>query len=114
MMTYAEFAQRIEQLANSLDCRYAYHHFPLGKIPKLPWIVFDYPSSRNIFADNENYKERTSFVIDFYCESKDFETEAAIEEALKSFGLSFEKYEDWIDEENFYKISYEGEFIVNG
>ena len=114
-MTYPEFANKIEQLANSLDCEYAYHHFPKSKsIPKLPWIVFDFPNSRNRFADNENYVERTVFTVDFYCETKDFEREAAIGNALKSFGLTYEKFEDWIDEENFYKISYEGEVIING
>lgn len=113
-MTYAEFAENIENLANSLGCHYAYHHFPKGHTPDLPWLVFDYPQSRTIFADGENYTNRTQYTVDFYCESKDFATETAIGEALNSFGLTYEKYEDWVDDEHFFKISFEGEVIING
>ena len=113
-MTYAEFAENIKNLAESLGCSYAYHHFPKGKVPELPWLVFDYPQGRSVFADDTNYATRTEWTLEFYCEVKDFATETAIGEALKSYGLTYEKYEDWVEDENYYRISFEGEVIING
>ena len=85
----------------------AYRQFPEKSAPKLPFIVYYVTSSDNETADNKVYLKRQNVTIELYSQNKDVASENLIEKALDDASIPWEKYEEYIDSEHMYQISYE-------
>lgn len=109
-MTYTEIASMIE----SIGLPYAYYQFPEGTGQAPPFICFFYSGTDDLYADDSNYQRIVTLNIELYTSEKDFEHEAAIEQALADNGLTYYKEENYIDSEKMYQIAYEMEVIING
>lgn len=109
-MTYTEIASMIE----SIGLPYAYYQFPEGTGQAPPFICFFYSGTDDVYADDVNYQRIVTLNIELYTSEKDFEHEAAIEQALAANGLTYYKEENYIDSEKMYQIAYETEVIING
>ena len=90
----------------------AYRAFPVGKAPKLPFICYLCTNTNNFTADNYVYQVIQEVDIELYTEKKDEASEQAVEEKLNENGLVWEKYEDYLDSENCYMITYTVQLVI--
>lgn len=90
----------------------AYRAFPVGKAPKLPFICYLCTNTDNFNADDEVYQVIQEVDIELYTAKKDEVSEQAIEAMLAEQHLSWEKYEDFIDSENCYMITYTVSLVI--
>lgn len=109
-MTYEEIAEMIE----GMGYPYAYYSFPVGEAPNLPYIVFYYPNSDNVSADDKVYQRVDSLNIELYTPVKMFSAEQAVESVLEANNMVWEKSESYINSEHMYEVLYEMEIIING
>lgn len=72
-----------------------------------PYLVW-YGNGQNTFqADNTHYFRENNYIIEYYFEYKNPDTEDLIEETLLEHGLNYEKSEDvYLDDERVFLIYY--------
>lgn len=87
----------------------AYRAFPKGKAPALPYICYLATQTNNFNADNSVYKVIQGVDIELYTKIKSPSVEAAVEAVLNENNIVWQKYEDFLEEENIYMITYETE-----
>lgn len=85
----------------------AYRAFPVGHVPNLPYICYLATQTNNFKADNKVYKVIQGIDVELYTATKDESVEATLESALNANSIVWQKYEDYIDDENVYMITYE-------
>lgn len=94
------------------DKKVAYRTFPVGKAPKLPFICYLCTNTDNFFADGITFQVIQGVDVELYTAKKDVASEFAIENKLDALGLGWEKYEEYIDSENCYMITYSTEIVM--
>ena len=107
-MTYKEVASMI----SSVGLPFTYDSFPNNIAPAPPYIVFNFPQSDDLAADNVNYVSIDVLNIELYTATKDFTAESSPEAVLKANGLYYEKTETYIRQENLFQIKYVLEVIT--
>lgn len=85
----------------------AYHAFPEDQAVDLPVIVYDVVRSANFGGDNIVYQPISQIEVQLYTVNKDLTSEAALEAALKSAGIFWQKSETYLQDERCYQIIYE-------
>lgn len=90
----------------------AYRAFPVGKAPKLPFICYLCTQTSNLDADNAVYQVMQAVDVELYTASKDERSERLVEKVLDENGLVWEKYEEYIDSENCYMITYSVTLVI--
>lgn len=90
----------------------AYRAFPVGKAPKLPFICYICTNTNNFDADDYVYQVIQEVDIELYTAKKDEASERAVEAKLAEYNLAWEKYEDYIDSENCYMITYSVSIVM--
>lgn len=108
-MTHTEVATMIA----SIGLPYAYYEFPDDTEQEPPFVVFYYPQSDDLYADNQNYVGITQLNIELYTDEKDFDLESTVESVLTGSGLTYTKMETRIDKERMWQILYQMEVIIN-
>lgn len=89
----------------------AYDHFAEGESPEPPFLVFLFPGTDNVFADDTVYHKVDDLNIELYTDRKDLETENRIEDILTAHELPYEKSEAWIETEKMYEVLYQTQMI---
>lgn len=109
-MTRKELASII--VSFGLPC--AYHEFKnkTDKVP--PYVTYYYEQSNDLYADNLNYQKLESVAIELYVKDKTPSLEDTIESTLNTNGLTYTKYETYINDEQLLCITYYVEVILNG
>lgn len=107
-VTYPEIAA----LISSVGLPYTYHHWEVGKVPPLPYIVFLYDQQRGFTADNSMYQKIVSVTLELYSNKKDFNAEERVEQTLEENGIIYEKYEEYISSEKMFEQVYEFEVLL--
>lgn len=92
----------------------AYHHYPIGQAPALPYVVYYFPNNNDMIADNTNYCPITALNIELYTDNKDIALEDTLGDALNSLGLVYAKTETYIETDKMYQILYESGAMING
>lgn len=113
--TYAEVASIVSACAEAVGGPFAYYQFaedPDGA--NLPFVVYYYPASDDMMADNHNYVKVRELIIELYTENKDFDAEGALEAVLASNNIPYRKTEAYVDSERMYQITYDTEVLING
>lgn len=105
-MTFAELYTNLKSLTGFND-KVAYRQFPEGSAPALPFIVYYAENSDNFGADNKVYLQKTEVTIELYTKQKDVISEGLIETMLNNNSIFWNKYEDYIESEHMYQISYD-------
>ena len=108
-MTHTEVATMIA----SIGLPYAYYEFPDDTEQEPPFVVFYYPQSDDLYADNQNYVGITQLNIELYTDEKDFDLESTVESVLAGSGLTYTTMESRIDTERMWQILYQMEVIIN-
>lgn len=85
----------------------AYRMFPVGAAPALPFIVYYSQGTDNAFGDNKTYHVVEDINVCLYTKDKDPASESAVESALDSANIPWNKSEVYIDTEECYEITYE-------
>lgn len=109
-MTYQEIATMID----GFGLPNAYYQFPDNTVQAPPFISFFYERTNDLYADCKNYQRITGLIIEFYSDDKDFYYEGLIEDALTAAGLTYTKYEQFLDSEHMHETVYEMEVLING
>lgn len=102
-MTLPELKDKLK----SLKLPIAYRCFAVGKVPKLPYIVYYADEDIAFYADDIVYHEGYAVTIEVYTEKKDMELEKKVKQLLNDNGLPYESYESFLDSENMYLKAYE-------
>lgn len=100
-------AQLKEILEGVLPGKVTYRSWPVGDAPQLPYICYFSTGSDNFAADNIVYHSGTPVQIELYEETKSLTQEEALQTALTSAGIYWDREETYIDDERCYMIIYE-------
>ena len=73
-MTYENVIEMLEEAGLPL----AYDHFAEGESPEPPFLIFLFPGTDNVFADDTVYQKIDELNIELYTDKKDPETESTI------------------------------------
>lgn len=106
-MTYEEIVAMLEEVGLPL----AYDHFAEGESPDPPFVVFLFPDSDNMYADNRVYQRIDDLHVELYTDQKDPGTEQRVEHVLDAHELPWEKSEVWIESERMYEVLYQTQII---
>lgn len=107
-MTFAEITNMIE----STGIPSAYYQFPENKAPDPPFICYFYTSSQDFYADGINYQKIEELVIELYTDTKDIETELAVESVLTASGYTWAREETPLDSERLYEVIYTLQAVI--
>ena len=105
-MTLAELYTALKGLTGFTD-KVACRQFPQNAAPALPFIVYYVENSDNFGADNKVYLQKNEVTIELYTKNKDVTSEGLIETMLNNNSIFWNKYEDYIESEHMYQISYD-------
>jgi hypothetical protein len=106
-MTYEEIVKMLQEAG----LPFAYDHFEEGEAPDPPFLIFLFPGSDNVFADNSVYYKIDELNVELYTDKKDPELEIKLENILMSHELPYRKTEVWIDSEKMYEVLYETQIM---
>jgi len=104
----------VKEMVESMGYPCTYDFFPVGEVPKPPFVVFRYPSSSNIAADDHVYQRVDALDIELYTPVKMIDAEKAVEAVLDANHIVWDKSETYINSEHMYEVLYETEIIING
>ena len=99
-MTYDDITNMLKEAGLPL----AYDHFAEGESPEPPFLIFLFPGSDNMFADNGVYFKISQLNMELYTDKKDPELEEKLEDILTAHEIPWEKSEVWIDSEKMYEV----------
>ena len=88
---------------------FAYDHFAEGESPDPPFLIFIFPGTNNVFADNQVYFKVNELNLELYTDKKDPELEEKLEDILTAHEIPWEKSEVWIESEKMYEALYQTE-----
>ena len=104
-MTYDDITNMLKEAGLPL----AYDHFAEGESPEPPFLIFLFPGSDNMFADNGVYFKISQLNMELYTDKKDPELEEKLEDILTAHEIQWEKSEVWIESEKMYEVLYQTE-----
>lgn len=105
--------QEVAQMINEMGLPYAYYQFPHGTEQAPPFVCFFYSQSDDVYADDTNYRKIAQLNIELYTREKDFNKESTLEEILNNHGLTYHKYESYIDSERMWQVAYETQVFID-
>jgi len=104
-MTLAEVNTMLMGISG-FDKKVTYRSFPVGKAPALPFICYLDTSTQNFVADNKVYAVIQEIDVELYSEFKDTASEALIEAAFAANNIVWEKYDEYLEDEEVYEVIY--------
>ena len=102
----------VADMIKSIGLPYAYYQFPEGTAQGLPFVVFFFSGSDDLYADQENYQKIATLNIELYTKQKDFAQDQSIEDILNNNGLTYYKEENYIDSEKMWQTAYECDVVI--
>lgn len=99
-------------MVESFGLPFAYYSFPESEAPDLPYVVYYYPNSDDMIADNKNYQPINAVDIEVYTRNKDFALESRVESILKAHDIPYEKNSTYSNLEHMWGILYAAEVII--
>lgn len=100
--------RRIEELLQAVGLPLAYRQFEPYKdtpVPSPPYLIYLIDKESGHGADGLNFYKQLHITVELYTTKKDTELENKVEVAINEY--EFEKYEDYLDNEYMWFISYE-------
>lgn len=104
-MTLAEINTMLKGI-NGFAKKVAYRSFPVGQAPALPFICYIDTQTSNFVADNKVYATIQEIDVELYSKKKDITSEALIEAAFANNNIVWEKYDEYIEDEEVYEVVY--------
>lgn len=104
-MTLSQVRSVLESIDKFKD-KVAYRSFKVGNAPKLPFICYLDTATSNFVADNQVYTIIQEVDVELYTRYKDVESEALIEAKFAENNIVWDKYEEFLEDENCYEVVY--------
>lgn len=104
-MTLAEINTMLKGI-NGFAKKVAYRSFPVGQAPALPFICYMDTQTNNFVADNKVYATIQEIDVELYSKQKDTAAEALIETAFANNNIVWEKYDEYLEDEEVYEVVY--------
>ena len=99
---------KMKELLESSGIPFAYHIW--RKPPsKLPWGVYRFSTTSEMYADGVLYHAVRRYQIELYTDTKEPLIEKMLEDTLTDNKIAFDKSETYIESEQLYQILYECE-----
>ena len=112
-MTYKDIAELIKKIADTIGCDYHYYTEEEAGVVKTPYLLFDYPQSNDMYADDANFQRIQTVRIEYDSKQKAFRAEKDIEALLKDAELSYTKESTMYEGQSAYGVMYEMEVVIN-
>ena len=104
-MTLAQLDTKLKSISG-FEKKVTYRAFPVGKAPALPFICYLCTQTDNFVADNKVHTVLQSVDIELYSALKDTASETKIETLLNNNNIVWDKYEEYITDENVFEVIY--------
>lgn len=105
--------EQVASMVSEIGLPYAYYEFPDNTELVPPFVSFLFTTSSDVFADDENYVDKRTLVIELYTAEKDFALENTVRNVLKSHNQTFTMDSDHLDSEQMYITTYTTEVIID-
>lgn len=105
-MTIAQVKTMLESIQGFND-KVAYHSFPVGDAPELPFICFLETGTNNFSADGIVYEEIHQVQIELYAIHRDLVSEALIDAKLTENNIYYNKNILYLDDEKCFETIYD-------
>ncbi len=110
-MTYK--MEDIKKMLQETGLPIEYHHFDVKEAIEPPFLVYLFPESDNMSADNRVYQKIQELDLELYTDKKDLDAERKIERLLDREELFWEKTEVWLENEKLYEVLYKMEVLIS-
>ena len=101
--------KEIQTMLKASGMPVAYLAFPADQCPAMPFVTWQETGSNNVSADGVVYQPVRSIQVDLFTAGKDWDAEAALENALS--GLFWNKVQTLEDEEACQRYTYTFEVL---
>lgn len=108
-MTTAQVASMVAEIG----LPYAYFEFPDNTELAPPFVSFLFTNSSDVFADDENYVDKRTLVIELYTAAKDFALEQTVRGVLNAHNMTFTMDADHLDNEQMFITTFTTEVIID-
>ena len=105
--------QDVATMVASIGLPYAYYEFPDNTALEPPFVCFFFTDNNDMKADNINYTDQRTLVIELYTAQKDFIFESLIRSVLNSYELPFSQASDFLAGEHLYITTFTTEVVIN-
>lgn len=105
--------QDVATMVASIGLPYAYYEFPDNTALEPPFVCFLFTDNNDMKADNINYTDQRTLVIELYTAQKDFIYESLIRSVLNSHELPFSQASDYLAGEHLYITTFTTEVVIN-
>lgn len=107
--------EEIVEVLLSADLPLTYNAFPIGEAPsEPPYIAYYFRGNDDVMADNNNYVDVKTLVVEVYVSpERDFTTEDTMDGVFRSNNMTYSKTEEYINNIDMFRITYEMEVILN-
>lgn len=110
-MTYQEIFEALEE--TRMPVTYESWSSP-DAIPALPYIVFTYPESDDLYADNTNYGQIVQLDVRLYTKRKSIADERMVENVLNRYLGAYYKQSEYVSADAMQETTYLLEVAING
>lgn len=107
-MTTKEVADMIAEVG----VPFAYYEFPDDVERELPIIAFLFTDNNDFMADNSNYTDTRTLVIELYTREKDFSLEKTIRSLLNDHDMPFYQQSEYLNDERCWITTYTTEVVI--
>lgn len=88
-----------------------YHHWEIGEVPPLPYLIYYEDSSDPFYADNRVYQQVIGVTVELYTDRKDPAIEEKLETVMDHSDIAYTIYENYLESEQMYLRGYEFEIL---
>lgn len=106
--------EQVASMVSDIGLPYAYYEFPDNTDLTPPFVSFLFTNSADVYADDENYVDKRTLVIELYTAAKDFDLEQTVRGVLKSHNMTFTMNADHLDSEQMFVTTFTTEVIIDG
>lgn len=105
--------EEVASIVASIGLPYTYYEFPDGTAIEPPYVAYIYTDSNDMMADNINYTDLRTMVIELYTRNKDLALEKQVRDVLINNELSFRMASAYLNDEHLYITTYTTEVYIN-
>lgn len=106
--------EQVAAIVAEIGVPYAYYEFPDDTEREPPFVAFMYTDSADLMADNHNYTDRRTLVIELYTAQKDLALEKRVRDVLSGHELPFRMSSDYLEGEQLYITLFTTEVYIDG
>lgn len=106
--------QEVANMVAEIGLPYAYYEFPDDVERELPFIAFLFTDNNDFIADNINYTDTRTLVIELYTREKDFSLEQTVRSILNGHEMPFSQESEYLNDERCWITTFTTEVVING